>query len=57
MTIYRDRQYQEYHINIPWAIIDEVGGELQVAADYQVPSVMACDPDWPDRLLQTLSLR
>jgi hypothetical protein len=59
MTIYRDRQrlYQEHRVNIPWAIIDQVGGELQVAADYQVPRVMASDPEWPDRLLQTLSLR
>jgi hypothetical protein len=57
--MYRDRQrlYQEHHINIPWAIIDEVGGELQVAADYQVPRVMASEPDWPERLLQTLSLQ
>jgi hypothetical protein len=59
MTIYRDRQrlYQEHHINIPWAIIDQVGGELRVVADYQVPRVLVSDPDWPDRLLKTLSLR
>jgi len=59
MTIYRDRQrlYQEHRVNIPWAIIDTVGGELQVAVDYQVPRIMTSDPDWPDQLLQTLSLR
>jgi hypothetical protein len=59
MTIYRDRQrlYQEYHINVPWAIIDQLGGELQVATDFQVPRVMTSDPGWPDRLLETLTLR
>jgi hypothetical protein len=59
LTIYRDRQrlYQEYGTLIPWAIIDQLGGELQVAADFRVPRVMASDSGWPDRLLETLSLR
>jgi hypothetical protein len=26
--------YQEHHINIPWAIIDQVGGELQVSCKW-----------------------
>jgi hypothetical protein len=57
MTIYKDRQrfYQAYKRNIPWAIIDEASDELPVASDYGVPRVMASKADWPDRLLQTLS--
>jgi hypothetical protein len=60
MIIYRDRQrfYQEDRRNIPWAIVDQVGDEFPVAADYGVPRVPASNsnPNWPDELLQKLSL-
>lgn len=57
-TIYLDRQllFQDYQKNIPWAIVDEVGDDFQVAADYGVPRVMTSEPDWPEKLLQKLSL-
>jgi hypothetical protein len=61
MTIYRDlrRLAQEYRRNIPWAVLDQVGDEFPIAADYGVPRVPASssNPNWPDDLLPTLRLR
>jgi hypothetical protein len=58
MAAYKDRQrlFQKERLNIPWAIIDRVGGELPIAASYRIPRVIAAGPDWPDHLVQALGL-
>jgi hypothetical protein len=59
MRMYQDRRrlYQEYHINLPWAVVDEVGDDWPVAKQYRAPQVVTSDPSWPDRLLETLFQR
>ena len=59
MTVYRDRNrlYQEHKINLPWAIVDQVGNDCEIADNYQVPRIMGSDSDWPTRLLRELQLR
>jgi hypothetical protein len=58
LRMYRDRLrlWQEYGLNVPWAIVDEVGGNFPVAKDHQVPTVLASNPEWPEQLMQTLGL-
>jgi hypothetical protein len=58
MAAYKDRQrlYQEKRLNIRWAIVDRVGGELPVAVTFRVPRVVATRPGWTDELMQALGL-
>nr|WP_295832735.1 toll/interleukin-1 receptor domain-containing protein [uncultured Azospirillum sp.] len=48
MSAFKDRQrlHQKERVNLPWVIVDKVGGPLPIADTYQVPRVETSLPDW-----------
>jgi len=45
---------QAYRKNIPWALIDEVGGEAPLLENFRIARVPTTLPDWPERLVGAL---
>jgi hypothetical protein len=58
MATYMDRRqlFQDRRINIPWAMIDHIGGDLPIATTYRIPRVITASDSWPDELVRALDL-